>query len=103
MMKRSPKLCIVLVIASSVILGQTAKTPPTSVTKTAVEPAVENRRSADEMREHQLRVFREHVLARALDNIKKMDEAGLRVSARNQILTYLASKKASSDEKQSLA
>jgi hypothetical protein len=103
-MKRSVNLCIVLVMASFVILAQTAKTPPTSVTKSAVEPAVENRRSkADEMREHQLRVFREQVLARALDNIKKMDEAGLRVSARNQILTYLASEKAPSDEKQTLA
>lgn len=103
-MKRSANLCLVLVMASSVILAQTAKTPPTSVTKTAVEPGVENRRSeADEMREHQLRVFREHVLARALDNIKKMDEAGLRLSARNQILSYLASDKAPSDEKQALA
>lgn len=59
--------------------------------------------TADEMREHQLRVFREHVLARALDNIKKMDEAGLRVSARNQILAYLVIDKAPSDEKQALA
>lgn len=103
-MKRSVNLCLVLVMASPVILAQTAKTRPTSVTKTAVEPAAEQRRSeADEMREHQLRVFREHVLARALDNIKKMDEAGLRLSARNQILSYLASDKAPSDEKQALA
>ena len=43
------------------------------------------------------------VLARALDSIKKIDEAGLRVSARNHILTYLASEKAPSDEKQALA
>lgn len=103
-MKRSANLFLVLVMANSVILAQTAKAPPTSVTKTAVEPGVENRRSeADEMREHQLRVFREHVLARALNNIKKMDEAGLRLSARNQILSYLATDKATSDEKQALA
>src|SRR5687768_10777096 len=94
-MKRSANPCLMLLIVSSVILAQTTKTPPTSVTKSVVEPAVENRRSnADEIREHQLRVFRDHVLARALDNIKKMDEAGLRLSARNQILTYLASEKA---------
>ncbi len=92
-MKRSAKLCIVLVMASSVILAQTAK-PPTSVPKTAVEPAI---------REQQLRVLREHVLARALDNIKKMDEAGLRVSARIKILTFFARQKATSDEKQVLA
>ena len=103
-MKRWANLCIVGIMTSSVILAQTAKTSPTSVTKTAVEPTAENGRSkADEMREHQLRVFREHVLTRALDNIKKMDEAGLRVSARNRILTYLASEKAPSDERQSLA
>src|SRR5215213_10438500 len=99
-MKRSAHLCSVLVIAGSVILAQTARTPPTSATRIAVE----NRQSkADEMRKHQIRVFREHVLARVLDNIKKMDEAGLRVSTRNQILTYLTSEKAPSDERQALA
>ena len=55
------------------------------------------------MREQQLRVFKEQVLARTLDNIKKMDEAGLRVSARNQLLTYLASDKNSSAERQAHA
>jgi hypothetical protein len=100
-MKRSANLCIVLVIASSVIFAQTAKTPST---KTTVGPAVENRRSKlDEMREYKLRVFREHVLTRALDSIKKIDEAGLRVSARNRILTYLASDKVPSNDNQALA
>ena len=92
-MKRSANPGIVLIMASSVIFAQTAKTP-TSVSKSAVEPAI---------REQQLRILREHVLARTLDNIKKMDEAGLRVSARNKILTYLARQKVSSDEKQILA
>jgi hypothetical protein len=103
-MKRSANLCIVLIMASAVIIAQTAKPPSTSVTKPAVGPAVENRRSkSDEMRKYKLRVFREHVLTRALDSIKKIDEAGLRVSARNRILTYLASDKVPSDEKQALA
>jgi hypothetical protein len=88
LIKRSANLCIVLVLASSVILAQKSKTPPVN---------------ADEMREHQLRVFREHVLSRVLDNIKKMDDAGLRVSARNQILTYLATEKNASDERKALA
>lgn len=88
LIKRSANLCIVLVMAGSVILAQTAKNPPVK---------------ADEMREHQLRVFREHVLARTLDNIKRMDEPGLRVSVRNQILRYLASEKNPSDERQALA
>lgn len=100
-MKRSANLCIVLVMTSSVIFAQTAKTPPT---KPPVKPAVESGRSkVDELREYKLRVFREHVLARALDSIKKIDEAGLRVSARIQILTYFASEKVPSDEKQALA
>jgi hypothetical protein len=74
------------------------------VTKPAVGPAVENRRSkSDEMRKYKLRVFREHVLTRALDSIKKIDEAGLRVSARNKILTYLASEKVPSNDNQALA
>jgi hypothetical protein len=86
--KRLANLCLVAVMASSVVLAQTAKTP---------------RVNTDELRQYQLRVFREHVLARALDSIKKMDEAGLRVSARIQILTYLTRQKVSSDEKQTLA
>jgi hypothetical protein len=91
-MKPPLHLCVALVMASSFILAQTTKPLPTSVTETTAG-----------LREHQLRVLREHVLARALDNIKKMDEAGLRVSARNQILTYLASEKNPSAERHTLA
>lgn len=80
------------------------KALPSVKTRTAVESTVKAPQStANEMREQQLRVFREHVLARALDDIKKMEEAGLRLSARNQILSYLVHDKASSDEKQVLA
>ena len=103
-MKRLTHVCIVLVIANSAILAQTAKTPSTSTTKTTVGPTVEKSRSKpDEMRQHQLRVLRDHVVARALDNIKKMDEAGLRVSARNQLLSYLTMEQNLSDERQTLA
>ena len=89
-MTRSANLCLALVMGSSLVLGQTAKTES-------------HRAQANEMREHQLRILREYVLSRVLDNIKKMDEAGLRVSARNQILAYLTSDKTLSDEKQALA
>lgn len=103
-MWRAIKLWILLVIASAASFAQTAKTPQISKTETKIQLTPENRRSeADEMREHQLRVFRENVLTRALDSLKKMDEAGLRVSARNQLLTYLSSDKNPSDEKQALA
>ena len=97
-------LCLVLVTPNWVMLAQTAKPQSASGNKTETQPTADNRGSkADEMREHQLRVFREHVLSRAVDNIKKMDEAGLRISARNQILSYLATDKAASNEKQALA
>jgi hypothetical protein len=88
-----------------VILGQTGNTPKPSVgTKTQAKPAAKGSRSkADELREYQLHVLREHVLARILGSMKQMDEAGLRLSARNQILTYLSSDKAPSDEKHALA
>jgi len=86
------------------MLGQAAKPQSTSGKKAEDQPTSDNRGTqADEMREHQLRVFREHVLSRAVDNIKKMDEAGLRISARNQILSYLATDKSASAEKQALA
>lgn len=84
--KHIAKVCLGLLVTVSLVSGQT-------VTRT----------KTDELRENQLRVLREHVLARTLESIKKMDETGLRLSARNQILTYLTSEKAPSDEKQVLA
>lgn len=91
-------LCVWLLVTVSVIHGQTGPPPKPSVrTNTQAKPP------AKELREYQLHVLREHVLARILGSMKKMDEAGLRISARNQILTYLSSDKAPSDEKQALA
>ena len=84
-MTRLVNLCLVLVTVTSPVLAQTTKS------------------KTDELREHQLRVLREHVLSRVLDNIRKMDEPGLRVSARNQILTYLTREKFPSDENQTRA
>ena len=105
MMKRSANPLVVLVLINSIAIAQTGnKVAPPVKTRTTVESTAKAPRStADEMREQQLRVFREHVFARAVDNIKKMDEPGLRLSARNQILSYLASDKATSDDKQALA
>lgn len=103
--KRSANLLVVLVLINSMAFAQTGNKPvPPVKTRTTVEPGPKAPGSrADELREQQLRVFREHVFARAVDNIKKMDEPGLRISARNQILSYLASHKTSSDDKQALA
>lgn len=83
------KLCLGLVVAASVVVAQTGN-------KSAAKS------KADELRKNQLHVLREHVLARILESLKKMDEAGLRMSARNQVLTYLASEKPQSDQKQTL-
>lgn len=97
-------LCLVLLTANSVVFAQTAKPQSAAEKRPTVQSGADNRLSnGDELREHQLRTFREHVLSRALDSIKKMDEVGLRISARNQLLSYLAADKSPSDEKQALA
>lgn len=99
------KLCLGLFVTGSVVLAQTLSTPDTSIkTTTAVRSARKVPRSkADKLRRYQLRVLREHVLTRVLDSIKKTDEPALRLSARNEVLRYLASDKTPSDEKQALA
>jgi hypothetical protein len=88
-------LFLLLVVTDSVILAQTGnKSSPSVKTQTPVESTPKKPRSkADELREQQLRVFQEHVLARSIDGIKKMDEAGLRLRARTEILTYLTKDK----------
>jgi len=98
-------LFLLLVVTDSVILAQTGnKSSPSVKTQTPVESTPKKPRSkADELREQQLRVFQEHVLARSIDGIKKMDEAGLRLRARTEILTYLTKDKTASDQKQELA
>jgi hypothetical protein len=98
-------LFLSLVFTGSEILAQTGNKPSTSVkTQTSIESTAKTPRSkADELREQQLRVFQEHVLASTIDSIKKMDEAGLRLHARNQILTYLTKDKTPSDQEQALA
>ena len=103
--KHLAKALGVLIATNLLAFAQTANTPVSSVKpKNAVESSAgEARSKTEELREHQLRVFREHILTRILDSIKGMDEAGLRISARNQILDYLASDKAPSPDKQVLA
>lgn len=90
-------LAMVVVVTSATVAQTPNKTRPSVETRTNVES------TAGEMREQQLRVFREQLFTRILDNIKKMDEAGLRLSARNQILSYVAGKKALSDDRAALA
>lgn len=103
--KRSANSLVVVLLINSIAMTQTAnKTAPPVQTATTIKSTPKPGGSpSDELREQQLRMFREHVFARAVDNIKKMDEPGLRISARNQILSYLASDKTLSDHKQALA
>ncbi len=99
------KVCLVLVLANSAALAQASNTvTPSTKTKSALKTTSASSRSEEEsLREHQLRVFRDQILARTLESIKKMDEAALRLSARNQILTYLSEKKPASDETKPIA
>lgn len=89
------RICFVLVLANSGTLAQASNTiGPASKSQSAVKTTSKSSRpEPEDLREHQLRVFRDHILSRTLDSIKKMDEAALRLSARNQILTYLSEKK----------
>lgn len=93
-----------LIVVNSTAVAQNGRALPPAKTKTPIESTAKTPKSTkDEMREQQLRVFREHVLTRVLDNIKKMDDAGLRLSARNQILSYIADNKPLSDDRAALA
>lgn len=97
------KICLGLVVAASLVVAQTGNRSASRKTNTQVEPANKvTEAKANELRENQLRVLREHVLARILESLKKMDEPGLRMSARNQVLTYLASEKVQSEETRTL-
>jgi hypothetical protein len=104
-LKRLANPLLLLVVVHSTAIAQTGNKalPPVKSRTTVESNGKTDRSTADGMRTQQLRAFREHVLARTLDSIKKMDEAGLRMSARNQILSYLATEKVPSDEKQVLA
>lgn len=58
--------------------------------KTAREPAVKTADAeARSLRNQQLLILHENFLSRTLDSIKKMDEVGLRLSVRIQVVAYL--------------
>jgi hypothetical protein len=99
-MKRLVKLCVVLIVTASTVLAQSPTDPSPSAPK---KTATSSDQKQEDLRLYQLRLFREHTFTRALDNIKKMDEAGLRLSARNQILSFMATTKTPSDEMQTFA
>ncbi len=60
-------------------------------------PLAAQKESRD-LRKQQLRILHEDLLSRTLDSLKKMDEVALRLSVRNQLLTYLWETKTISDQ-----
>jgi hypothetical protein len=92
-------------IANSLLIAQVIeKRSPSGKTRTAVGSASKSpEEEAAGFRAQQLRNFRDHILILTLDSLKRMDEVGLRLSARNQILTYLTGSKTPSSENLALA
>lgn len=64
----------------------------------AQKPAKSTDEEARELRKQQLRILHEDLLSRTLDSLRKMDEVALRLSVRNQLLTYLWETKTISDQ-----
>lgn len=77
-------LCVTVSLAAQ-------KKPERTAAKSAGE-------KAPDLRKQQLVILHEDLLSRTLDNLKKMDEVALRLSARNQLLTYLCESKETSDQ-----
>ena len=94
-------VCLALALTGSATLAQTSTANKPYPNKSKPKRIFRTQQSeAENLREQHLRVFRKHILTRTLDQIKKMNEVGLRLSARNQILSYLSENKTpSKDEK----
>lgn len=74
----------------------TGSAPAQEITqRTTAKSTAEESRS---LRKQQLLILHEDLLSRTLDSLKKMDEAALRLSARNQLLTYLWETKGLSEQ-----
>ncbi len=103
--KMSRIVGVTLIVALSFLLvsAQEIKTvSQTSKPDAKISPAT-TKQEAQEMRKQELAVLRDHILTRTLRNIRSMDEAALRVSARNQIIEYLAEANTSFDAYRAMA
>lgn len=83
--------CLAVIFIASPVAAQKRSVPA----RTAAKPDDTESRS---LRKQQLRLLHEDLLSRTVDSLKKMDEVALRLSARNQILTYLWETKTLSDQ-----
>jgi hypothetical protein len=88
------KLLIVMAFAAITGFSQTA-----ALFATLVSP----QQLTQELRKQQLQVAKENAFSRALDDIKRMPEPGLRLSARVLFLTYLWRDKATEEDKRAAA
>lgn len=95
-------LSLVLIVINPAVLAQNGNASVSSGT-TIQSKAKASLSKVNELRERHLRVLREHILTRIIENVKGIDEAGLRLSARNQMLSYLANDKTLTDQKHTLA
>jgi hypothetical protein len=92
-------------LASGVVLAQESKTviSPAKANSATTNSSRTNPEDPQVLRKQQLLIFQEYILTRTLDNIKNMDEPALRLSTRNDILTYLSRDKTTYEQNRALA
>jgi hypothetical protein len=96
------RLSVLLVVTHGLCVAQAVKSPPSSATGKS-EPTKVTGTGPGDIREEQLKTLRISTLTRTVDNIKKINEPALRISARIQILKYLALDMPLADEAKTLA
>jgi uncharacterized protein YnzC (UPF0291/DUF896 family) len=84
-------------LAAGSVLAQESKTAPLPA------KAKQEQEETRVLRHTYLRVLKESTLKRVVDSIKSMDEAALRMSARNQLITHLTAGAMPSEEHKLLA
>lgn len=92
MKQRIVELCFILILANGVVLAQKGNTviSPAKANSATTNSSKANLEDSQALRKQRLRIFQDYILALTLDNIKNMEEPALRLSARNDILTYLS-------------
>lgn len=93
---RLVELFAVLAMAAGGVFAQGTSVKSNAVTTPSPNPILEDPRS---LRRQELRILQDHVLAGILDTLKSMDEAALRMSARNELLSYFSGFETSEESK----
>lgn len=93
---------VLLVLANGLCIAQGVKSSrPSATGKSDLPQAIGSR--PEEIRDEQLKTLRTSTLTRTVDNIKKINEPALRISARIQILKFIALDMPLSEEARTLA